>query len=288
MAIFDVSIGTNDPAYRVGDFISFGEGMTLNAEEYEGFLRDLQEAVDPDEGWGNLLRPVFIVVINQGNAFSKFGEAIKKYTPARDGSKETHWHAAMGFGPNLKHLYSFSNGHEEAGNNKRKGGLAFESIEFYKKWYAPTATMQVSCILLAKENFAKVKETLEYYIKNKEKTSYHTAGLLDIFFGKAKEDKMRLSNICSQFVDSILRNSGIKVSNRPNNLMSPSDLKALEGDRKRFVIYDGLIAKYDPDTATEKVDQITKKRENEYFKIKDQEDKEKSGKKEDDKKEDKE
>ena len=46
MAIFDVSIGTNDPAYRVGDFISFGEGMTLNKEEYEGFLRDLQEAVE--------------------------------------------------------------------------------------------------------------------------------------------------------------------------------------------------------------------------------------------------
>ena len=182
MAIFDVSIGTNDPAYRVGDFISFGEGMTLNAEEYAGFLRDLQEAVDPDEGWGNLLRPVFIVIVNQGNAFSKFGEAIKKYTPARDGSKETHWHAAMGFGPNLKHLYSFSNGHEEAGNNKRKGGLAFESIEFYKKWYAPTATMQVSCILLAKENFAKVKETLEYYIKNKEKTSYLALGQKAAFF----------------------------------------------------------------------------------------------------------
>lgn len=275
MAIFDVSKTSNskDRVLLKENFMPL-DGILLNKTEYKEFRRDLQEAIDPDEGYGNILRPVFIVVVNQGNLFSKAGEAIRKFAPGRDGSKEKYWHASMSFGPNLKHLYSFSSGHEIAGNNKYKGGLSFESIEYYKKWYAPDATMQVSCILLAKENFNKVRETLNYYFMNKEKTSYHTTGLIDIFFHKGQADKMRLSNICSQFVDSVLRNSGIHISKRLNNLTSPTDLSAAEGDRKQFIVYDGLIREYDEKAVIEKVDAMSRKKSNEYFKLLEKEKKE--------------
>lgn len=287
MAIFDVSKTSkiHDKILLKEDFIPLN-GILLNKTEYEEFRRDLQEAIDPDEGYGNILRPVFIIVVNQGNLFSKAGEAIRKFAPGRDGTKEKYWHASMSFGPNLKHLYSFSNGHPEAGNNKKKGGLSFESIDYYKKWYAPNATMQVSCILLSKDNFNKVRETLNYYFMNKEKTSYHTTGLIDIFFHKGQEDKVRLSNICSQFVDSVLRNAGIHVSGRLNNLTSPTDLSAAEGDRKQFVVYDGLIREYDEKAVIEKVDAISRKKSNEYFKLleKEKKEEEKNKKKEDNKK----
>ena len=278
MAIFNMS-KTSDPNDRfllIEDYVDL-DGMILSPRQHEEFRRDLQESIDPDEGFGNILRPVFIVLTNQGNWFSKVGESIRKFARGRDGSKEKHWHAAMAFGPNLKHLYSFSNGHPEAGNNKKKGGLSFESVEYYKKWYDPNATMQVSCILLSKENLAKVKETLNYYFMNKEKTSYHTTGLINIFFNKGEADKMRLSNICSQFVDSVLRNSGIVISKRLNNLTSPSDLSPAEGDRKQFVVYDGLIKNYDDNAikaVIEKVDAMSKKKSNEYFKLLEKEKKE--------------
>ena len=284
MTIFDMNknIDPKDPYLFFENYIDLN--TIPNQKTIEEFL---QESIDPDEGYGNKLRPIFIVaVVNPKDMLTKVGLALRKYAIGRDGNEEKFWHISMGFGPNLKHLYSFSNGHSDAGNNARKGGLSFESIELYKKWYAPESTMQVSCILVSKEVINKVKDTLDYYIKNKEKTSYNVFGLADIFLNKGKEDGLRLSNICSQFVDTILKSAGIQISKRLNNLTSPTDLSAAEGDRKQFIVYDGLIREYDENAVIEKVDAMSRKKSNEYFKLleKEKKEEEKNKKKEDNEK----
>ena len=134
----------NNPFLEASNYVEFN--TSVPEYEKQQFIRIL-ESVDPDEGFGDLLRPVFIVLVNQYNAFAKVGTVLQKVAKDRDGKSEIYWHVSLGFGPNLKHLYSFNAGNKEFDTNKGTGGLSFESIENYKKKW-PTGELEVSCILI--------------------------------------------------------------------------------------------------------------------------------------------
>jgi len=88
----------------------------------DNYYNCLNEAIDLDEGYGNILRPVFIVLLYSDSNFDHIAEKFVK--------NQKYWHAAIGFGPSLSRTYSFNFG--EADANKFKGGLSFESLNFYK------------------------------------------------------------------------------------------------------------------------------------------------------------
>lgn len=240
----------------------------LSLKEYKEYTR-LLEAIDPDEGWGNVLRPVFVVLtFSDKSNFVNIAKKFKKF------DHYTYYHAAIGFGPSLKHLYAFNNGHVFA--NKITGGLSFESYDVYNHDH-PNGELEVNCILLGKDKYARLKENLNYFIHNKEKTKYDFLDLVKLLFDKEGKMKMSMSQLCSTFVDTLLKSVDVDISGKVSNLVAPDDLKYVRQNEKYFNIYKGKVSGYDIDKATEKVDKLSQEANNDF-----KEDKEKAeGKKED-------
>lgn len=241
--------------YDIEHYFNFNSNIPI-FESYMEYKNILLETIDKDEGFGNILRPVLIVLLYSDSNFDHVAEKFVK------GQK--YWHAALSFGPSLKHCYSFNFG--EADANKRKGGLSFESLDFYKKEH-PTGTMEVSCIVLGKDKYDKLKETLNYYIRNKEKTKYDFVNLLRSLFGKATPDGNKFNLVCSTFVDTILKSVDVNISKaKAINLTKPDDLRAMRRNEKQFKVYSGNIVNYNVNKVTDKVDKLTQDANNNYFK----------------------
>lgn len=225
-------------------------------QEYLNELTEdsIEEAVDVDEGYGGKLRPVFIVLIYSDSTFSHTADKFVK--------NQKYWHAAIGFGPSLSRTYSFNFG--EADANKVKGGLSFESYEFYKEEH-PTGTMEVNCIFLTPKRYKKLKETLDYYLRNKEKTRYSFINLLWSLFGHKTKNGLKMNLVCSTFVDTILRSVDIHVTdqNKNTNLTKPDDLRARH--EKQFKLYEGPIPGYNIEKVHAKVNELSEDVNNDWF-----------------------
>lgn len=243
----------------------------LSLKEYKEYTR-LLEAIDPDEGWGNMLRPVFVVLLCSDKAI--LTKVARKFNKFKD---HKYYHAAIGFGPSLKHLYAFNNGHVFA--NKITGGLSFESYDVYNH-DSPNGELEVNCILLGKDKYARLKDNLNYFIHNKEKTRYDFLDILKLLFDKEGKLKLSLTQICSSFVDILLKSVDVDVTGKNSNLVAPDDLKYVRQNEKYFNIYKGKVSGYNIDKATEKVDKLSQEANNDF-----KEDKEKAEGKKEDKKE---
>lgn len=216
----------------------------------------LTEKIDMDEGFGGKLRPVFICLTYCDTSFDRFVEKFVK--------DQTYWHASIGFGPALSRTYSFNFG--EANANNLKGGLSFESMEFYQKEH-PNGTCEVSCIFLKPKKYKQLKETLEYYIRNKEKTRYSFMNLVNSFFGRGTKNTLKMDLVCSSFVDTILRSVNINISgDKATNLTKPDDLKVDKNVEKHFKLFEGKLVDYDPKKIQTKVDKLSNDVNNDFFK----------------------
>ena len=242
-------------------------GREVSEDVFQEYLAELQndsveEAVDVDEGHGGKLRPVFIVLMYSDSTFSHTADKFVK--------NQKYWHAAMGFGPSLSRTYSFNFG--EANANKFKGGLSFESLEFYKEEH-PTGTMEVSCIFLTPARYRKLKDTLDYYLRNKEKTRYSFINLLYSLFGHKTKNGLKMNLVCSTFVDTILRSINVNVTdkNKNTNLTKPDDLRARH--EKQFKIYEGPIPGYNVEKAHAKVNELSEDVNNDWFAVQKKEEK---------------
>ena len=228
---------------------------SLKADLDELTKEVLTEKIDMDEGFGGKLRPVFIVLTYSDSRFDHIAEKFVK--------NQKYWHAAIGFGPSLSRTYSFNFG--EADSNKFKGGLSFESMELYQK-YHPTGTCEVSCIFLTPYKYKKLKATLEYYLRNKQKTRYSFINLLYSLFGKSTKNGLKMNLVCSTFVDTILRSVDVNISgDKATNLTKPDDLKVGKHE-KQFKVYEGRLLDYDPKKVHDKVNKLSNDVNNDFFK----------------------
>ena len=222
------------------------------------YIEFLNEAIDPDEGFGAKLRPVFVITMYTA---STFDHVVEKFVKGQE-----YWHAAIAFGPALSKCYSFNFG--EADANKGKGGLSFESVKGYADAH-PEGTMEVNMILLTPYKYKKIKEAFDFYIQHKEKTSYSFKNLLTQFMGKAeKKDGLKYSQVCSTFVDSILKAADIDINSKNTSLVKPDDLKNQEKFEKYYQIYKGKFVDYDVKKMTKKVDKLANDANNDWFKYK--------------------
>ena len=266
----DIDVAAYKKAYD-NFYNGLNENCIINesSELYQEFIDILTEgsksssgkedgkAIDDAEGYGAELRPVFIVLLYSDTTFDRVAEKFVK--------DQDYWHACLSFGPALTHCYSFSFGDAESGTNKFKGGLSFENIENAKKEH-PNATMEVNCIFLDKDKFGQLKETLNYYIKNKEKTRYSFVNLLYSLFGRGTKNKLRFNLVCSTFVDTILKSVDINVSGtKHTNLTKPDDLKKKKENKKQFKLFEGEILKYDVDKIKKKIEKLGNDIKNSYF-----------------------
>lgn len=238
----------------------FGSKYVIEStdESYQEYIDILQEAeekkIDADEGYGSDLRPVFIILLYSDTTFDHIAEKFVK--------NQDYWHAAISFGPALTHCYSFSFG--EANANKIKGGLSFENIKMYSEH--ETGTMEVNCIFLDEEKFKELKEVLNYYIKNKEKTKYSFANLLYSLFGKKTKNGTKFNLVCSTFVDTILKSVKIDLNKgKQTNLVKPDDLKKKKENKKQFKLFEGKIIKYKVEEVKKKVEKLAADLKNNFF-----------------------
>jgi hypothetical protein len=160
----------------------------------------------------------------------------------------------------LSTCYSFNFGEAEA--NARKGGLSYESLAFYQREH-PDGDLYVSCIFLTQSRYKKLKENLEYYIHNKEKTKYSFINLARQFFGKNKVSKSGLDKVCSTFVDTLLKSVSVNLNDNPSDMVKPDDLH--EGNEMQFTIFSGLVKDYDPMKAAKMVENMANSKQYSYF-----------------------
>ena len=229
----------------------------LYIENYKNFnnnIGTIYESIDLDEGFGAKLRPIFVILLYSDTTFDHIAEKIVK------GQK--YWHAALVFGPALSRTYSFNFG--QANANKFKGGLSFESLKMYKD-SNPTGTMEVSCILVKPEKYKQIKQVLDYYIRNKEKTKYSFINLFCSLFGIKTKNGLKMNLVCSTFVDTVLKAVDIYLNtNKSTNLTKADDL-ATNSSKKQFKIYNGPILKYNLEKAANIVEKLSNNIENDYF-----------------------
>lgn len=247
----------NDILY-LENYVDYSDNV-LSEEEIQDYYNELNisvnEDIDMDEGYGEKLRPVFIALLYSDSTFDHVAEKFVK--------NQRYWHAAIGFGPSLSRTYSFNFG--EADANKIKCGLSFESVDFYKKSH-PTGTMEVSCIFLNKNKYKKLKDTLEYYIRNKQKTRYSFINLIYSLFGKGTKNGIKMNLVCSTFVDTILKSVNVNISGTNHtNLTKPDDLAKKDSNEKQFKIFSGKIVNYNPQKAKDQVEKLAVDVNNEYF-----------------------
>lgn len=228
--------------YQLESFINFCDDMMI-----------AKEGLHMITGNGCQYHPVFIVLLYSDSTFDHVAEKFVK--------NQEYWHASIGFGPALSTLYSFNFGEAEA--NKLKGGLSYESMDFYQREH-PTGNVCVSCIFLTQQRYQKLRETLNYYIKNKKKTRYSFINLVYSLFGKVKTSKKNLSLVCSTFVDTILKSVDVRLNDKPTNLVKPDDLKSGHSE-KEFVVFKGRIKDYDAEEASKIVEKMANDKTYSYF-----------------------
>lgn len=178
------------------------------------------------------LYPVYLICTF---TYTTFGSVISKFTDS------SYSHAAIGFDSSLKKLYSFNVSH----TNKNTGGLSFESIDQYKQ-DSDKSRILVQVVFLTKEKYTKLKNNLDWYIANYNKSHYSITNIFNIVVGRTKEyTKYNLNMICSQFVDVILKLSDVNLIDKPSNLVTPKDISAISNPRV-YKMYEGLAKEYNP------------------------------------------
>ena len=243
----------------------FGESVNqidpiLFFENYTNFIIDnnenisLQETNEDiiDAKYHGPLKPVFILLTYCDTTFDRVAEKFVK--------NQTYWHATIGFDHKLTNCFSFNY------NPKTKEtGLMRENIETYKERY-PNANCEISCFLINEGKFNKLRESLNYYILNKNNTKYDFLGLFFSQIGKHTKDRLKTKQVCSTFVYSLLKSIDIDFANKATNLIKPDDLIAKDRD-KQFVVYKGKIKDVDQNSIYRKLYKLKSNIENDYFYI---------------------
>lgn len=193
-----------------------------------------------------ILEPVYICLVYGGNIFSDIINWWKK-------SKYSH--AALSLDEKLNKMYSFN-------RNVQTGESGFfeEGIQDYKNPKKNgDADICVLVTFVTKEQKRKIREALDWYLKNKKYTSYSFKNIANIVFNHVEETRYSLQMVCSQFVDNILKIANIDITRKSNNLVSPEDFKyAASESNKCFIVYEGMKSTYKPSKVKAKVNSLLK------------------------------
>lgn len=182
------------------------------------------------------LNPVYITLISgQKQAISS--SLIRWWT------KGPFCHAAIGFRHTLDDLKSY--------NTAKYNGLSDESLEFF----TPEERIAVYTIFVEDEDMKAIKRNLDYYIDNRDKTTYSRLNIASIVLGVPLN--FQFDMVCSQFVDRILKFAKIDITGKDSSLVSPNDFwKASKNNKKMYKVYDGKVGDYKPNKVKAAIDRL--------------------------------
>lgn len=133
-------------------------------------------------------------------------------------SGDKYTHASIAFDDKLNAMYSFG---RLKPNNPFSGGFCQENVNegvFKRCKVLPYAVIELK---VTGEQYEKVNELVQEYIRNAIKYRYNYAGLFFAWTGKAHKYTYRL--YCSEFVYGLLYQSGI-ICETPPSVIRPQGL----------------------------------------------------------------
>lgn len=170
-------------------------------------------------------KKVYVLLTNTGTLFTK---TIKLYT------RKQYNHASIAFDENLKDVYSFG---RKRPRNPFIGGFVRENI---KEGLFKNATCAVYCLTINETEYNRMQGYIKQIEANKEKYRYNFIGLFAVILNKQlKRDN---AFFCSQFVASVLKQSGSIDFNIPLSLVTPHDLQVADNLE---LVYQGKLKDYD-------------------------------------------
>lgn len=158
-------------------------------------------------------------------------------------------HASISFTPSLDPLYSF--GTKKLDSKGRELGFLIDKPNSHL-WGDIPCSYSVYVTFVNKENYEKMKERLNYFVKNKDKLKYDFSGLVRIFFNiKSTTEKKWF---CSRFVAEILSQG--KNMEKDASLYRPDTLKGISN--ACLMIQGDNIQQYNADEAKKAFERVKK------------------------------
>lgn len=170
---------------------------------------------------------IYILLTHTGSLLSK---CINIYT------KEPYTHVSIALDYELKELYSF--GRKKPHNPIFAGFVRENIINGTYSRFPETRCALYSCYV-SDIQYRKLKDQLDEFKKNKDMYGYNLLGLFGVMMKFPIERKYNY--FCSQFVATLLNNSGIYLFDKPPALISPRDFRKC---KKLNLIYEGRLKRY--------------------------------------------
>lgn len=173
------------------------------------------------------MKQIYILTTYTGTVLSCI---IKQVT------KVEYAHVSIGLDSELNEVYSFGRKHV---SNPIFAGFVREYIDdgLYKK--KENTRCKVYSLDVTDEQYNKIRKKIDYFILNKKKFKYDVLALIKLLGGNPHENEFKF--VCSQFVAYILEEGGIKLFDKPSNMVTPKDFLNLTNIN---IEYEGLLSEY--------------------------------------------
>ena len=173
------------------------------------------------------MKKIYILTTYTGTILSTI---IKKVTHV------PYAHVSLGLDEYLTEVYSFGRKYV---SNPIFAGFVREYIDdgLYKKM--KNTNCRVYYVEVTDSQYEIMLESLNNFIQNKRKYKYDTLALVRLLKNNAKGNEYKY--VCSQFVAYILEECGLKIFNKPSNLITPMDFYISES---LTLEYEGLLSEY--------------------------------------------
>lgn len=170
---------------------------------------------------------IYILLTHSGSLLSK---CINVYT------KEPYTHVSIALDISLRELYSFGRINP---SNPLFAGFVKEDIMHGTYARFPDTRCALYSLDINDIQYYRLKKELYKFKLNRDKYGYNLLGLFGIMLNYPVERKHNY--FCSQFVGTLLNNSGIHLVYKPTALISPRDFRKC---KELNLIYEGRLKNY--------------------------------------------
>lgn len=154
--------------------------------------------------------PIFICLFH-------FSSVMSTVIAAVTGDKYSH--SAISFDTSLTDMYSFGKFYP---NNPVIGKFVHESL--FGPTYNQVTRHSVYAVFVTPEEKQMIKDKLEWFIANKQSMRYNYEGLIKSLINMADDDvDFKYAYLCSEFVASLLKETGRDLIQTSSNLVKPMD-----------------------------------------------------------------
>ena len=170
---------------------------------------------------------IYILLTYSGSVLSR---VINKKT------QEPYSHVSIAFDEGLKELYSFG---RLRPRNPIYAGFVKEDIANGTYARFPETTCAVYSLEINEKQYKRLMMEIERFILSDHRYRYNFIGLVGALVNYPIERKYNY--FCSQFVSSLLTNSGIKLISKEAGLTAPRDFRECD---ELNLIYEGNLQSY--------------------------------------------